>query len=340
MRMKLLLSTLLICFLVSPSAFSATTTKKSSTAKKTAPAAPQKVKGCISKTPYVGAIIIDADSGAVLFEDNADAVCYPASTLKLMTLLVIEEKIADGSIKLTDQVKISTKACKTGGSQVYLDPRETTLTVEDLLYALMIQSANDAAVALAEHVAGTVEAFCELMNARAKQIGMNNSNFITPNGLTTSADKAHDKSTARDMAILGRQLCKYPDVFKYTSAVTRTLREGTEKPFIMTTHNPFLKDNVEGVDGFKTGFTAIAGWSIVVTCKRNNKRVIISVMGSDERLLRDAKAKELLNKVFAGVPSSGKTTSGVPVTLPKTPRGATGTTDTSTPPPPPPPSAF
>jgi D-alanyl-D-alanine carboxypeptidase (penicillin-binding protein 5/6) len=337
--MKRIFASLLICLFASHVAFSATTSKKSSTSKKNTVVAPQKVKGCISRTPYIGAIIVDADSGAVLFEDNADALCYPASTLKLMTLLVIEEKIADGSIKLTDQVKVSTRACKTGGSQVYLDPRET-FSVEELLYALMIQSANDAAVALAEHVAGTVEAFCELMNARAKQIGMNNSNFITPNGLTTSADKAHDKSTARDMAILGRQLCKYPDVFKYTSAVTRAFREGSDKPFIMTTHNPFLKDNAEGVDGFKTGFTAIAGWSIVVTCKRNNKRVIIAVMGSDERLLRDAKAKELLNKTFAGVPSAGPSNpaSSAHVRAPTVKPPAAG--KTATPPPPPPPSAF
>jgi D-alanyl-D-alanine carboxypeptidase (penicillin-binding protein 5/6) len=250
-----------------------------------------------------------------------------------MTLLVIQEKIADGSVKLTDQVKISTKACKTGGSQVYLDPRET-FSVEDLLYALMIQSANDAAVALAEHVAGTTEAFCELMNARAKQIGMKSSTFITPNGLTTSSDKEHDRSTARDMTILGRQLCKYPDVFKYTSTVERSLREGTKQQVDMRTHNPFLKDHVDGCDGFKTGFTHIAGWSIVVTCKRNNRRVIIAVMGSDERLMRDAKAKELLNKVFAGVPSSG-----VPTTSLRTPKGTSGGTS-AVPPPPPPPSAF
>ena len=246
--------------------------------------------------------MIDADSGAVLFEENADALCYPASTLKMMTLLVIEEKIADGSIKLSDPVKVSTKACKTGGSQVYLDPRET-FSVQELLYALMIQSANDAAVALAEHVSGTTEAFCELMNARAKTLGMTQSHFITPNGLTTSADKEHDKSTPRDMAKIGRELCKYPDAFNYTSAAERNFRDGAAKPFVMRTHNPFLKDHVDGCDGFKTGYTAIAGWSIVVTCKRDNRRVIVALMGSEERLLRDAKAKELLSKAFAGTPA-------------------------------------
>ena len=316
--MKQLLSYALVCVFVAGTSFSATSSKKtpskkSSPAKEATHAAPQKVKGCISKDPYVGAIIVDADTGAVLFEENADALCYPASTLKLMTLLVIEEKIADGSIKLSDPVKISVKASKTGGSQVWLDPKET-FSVQELLYALMIQSANDAAVALAEHVSGTTEAFCELMNARAKQLGINNSHFITPNGLTTSADKEHDKSTPRDMAKIGRELCKYPDIFAYTSTVERKLREGTKQEVIMRTHNPFLKEKVDGCDGFKTGFTNIAGWSIVVTCKRDNRRVILAVMGSEERLLRDAKAKELLNKTFAGTPApsapkNGKTSS-------------------------------
>lgn len=315
--MKQLLTSLLVCVLAASTGFSATskktTPKKSSPAKEATAEAPKKVKGCISKNPYIGAIIIDADSGAVLFEENADAVCYPASTLKMMTLLVIEEKIADGSVKLSDQVKVSTKAYKTGGSQVYLDPKET-FSVQELLYALMIQSANDAAVALAEHVSGTTEAFCELMNARAKTLGMANSHFITPNGLTTSADPEHDKSTARDMAKIGRELCKYPDIFNYTSTVERKFRETAKEPFVMRTHNPFLKDHVDGCDGFKTGFTEIAGWSIVVTCKRDNRRVIIALMGSEARLLRDAKAKDLLNKAFAGIPApsapkNGKTSS-------------------------------
>lgn len=328
--MKQLLVSLLVCCLAVQAGFSApaskkTTSKKKPSAKAAAPAVPQKVKGCISKNPYVGAIVVDAGTGAVLFEENADAVCYPASTLKLMTLLVIQEKIADGSIKLTDPVKVSKRAYATGGSQVYLDPRET-FPVDEMLYALMIQSANDAAVALAEHVAGSVEAFCDLMNARAKQLGMTQSHFITPNGLTTSSDTAHDRSSARDMAILSRELCKYPAVFNYTSAIERKFRETAKEPFIMRTHNPFLKEEVVGCDGFKTGYTAIAGWSIVVTCKRDNRRVIVVVMGSEERLMRDVKAKELLNKTFAGTPASG---------APKTGK-ATSTKPAFIPPPPPP----
>ncbi len=333
--MKQLLTSLLICLLASATGFSATSTKKttkkkSSPAKVAAPAAPQKVKGCISKNPYIGAIVIDADSGAVLFEENADAICYPASTLKMMTLLVIEEKIADGSVKLTDPVKVSVKACKTGGTQVWLDPKET-FSVQELLYALMIKSANDAAVALAEHVSGTTEAFCELMNARAKALGLTHSHFITPNGLTTSVNNEHDKSTARDMVKIGRELCKYPDIFAYTSAVERKFREGAEHEVIMTTHNPFLKDKVDGCDGFKTGYTGIAGYSIIVTCKRNNRRIIIAVMGSEDRLKRDAKAKELLNKALAGTPATPATP-----TSPATNTGRTAPSKPAAIPPPPP----
>ena len=271
-------------------------------AAKAAPAAPAKPKGCISKNPYIGAIILDADTGKSLFEERADIPGYPASTLKLMTLLVIQEKIDAGDVKLTDRVSVSVKASKTGGSQVYLDPRET-FSVEDMLYALMIQSANDVAVALAEHVAGSTDAFIALMNAKAEKLGMENTRFASVHGLPPSADQKHDISTARDMGTLCRELCKHPAIFTYTSASYRQLRADT-KPFDMRTHNPFLKENVAGCDGFKTGYTAVAGWSIAVTCKRNNRRVIVVVLGSEDRKLRDAKAKELLDKAFALLPQT------------------------------------
>lgn len=263
----------------------------------------QRPKGCISQTPYIGAIIVDADTGATLFEDKADAPGYPASTLKLMTLLVVQEQIDAGKVRLDDTVKVSVEAYKTGGSQVYLDPKET-FPLQDMLYAMMIQSANDAAVALAEHVAGTKESFIELMNTRARQIGMKDTRFASVHGLPPSAGQRHDVSSARDMALLARELCKHPAVFAYTSATYRQLRANTPKPFDMRTHNPFLKEKVEGCDGFKTGYTATAGWSIVVTSKRNGRRVIVVVLGSENRKLRDAKARELLNKAFTLLPAA------------------------------------
>lgn len=311
---RLVLSILAIgCLVTFSSAAQAKKAAPNVVAKKAAaaPAQPQKPKGCVSQTPYIGAIIVDADAGAVLFEDKADAPGYPASTLKLMTLLVIQEKIDAGQVKLSDMVKVSVQACKTGGSQVYLDPKET-FSVEDLLYAMMIQSANDAAVALAEHVGGSKEGFVELMNAKAQQLGMTNTRYASVHGLPPAADQKNDVSSARDMSVLARELCKHPAVFAYTSAAYRQFRANTPKPFDMRTHNPFLKEGVDGCDGFKTGFTATAGWSIVVTAKRNGRRVIVVVLGSDERKMRDGKARELLNKAFALLPPAAP----APVVLP------------------------
>jgi D-alanyl-D-alanine carboxypeptidase (penicillin-binding protein 5/6) len=301
---RFVLSLLAVCCLIS---FSQAQTKKAApkaTAKRPVATVvqPQRRKGCISKTPYIGATIVDADTGKILFEDKANAPGYPASTLKLMTLLVIQEKIDAGQVRLGDTVNVSVAACKTGGSQVYLDPRET-FSVEEMLYAMMIQSANDVAVALAEHVAGSKEAFVELMNTRARQLGMADTRFASVHGLPPSEGQRNDVSTARDMATLARELCKHPAVFAYTSATYRQLRANTSKPFDMRTHNPFLKEGVDGCDGFKTGYTATAGWSIVVTAKRAGRRVIVVVLGSDERKLRDAKAAELLNKAFALLPA-------------------------------------
>ena len=302
--MKKFLQTGLLVLLVGTvgTGWAATNTKKA--AAKSAPAATTKraASDSVARDPYLGAIVVDAADGRVILEDNADARGYPASTLKLMTLLVIQEKIDAGQVKLSDMVKVSVDACKTGGSQVYLDPKET-FTVEDMLYAMMIQSANDVAVALAEHVAGSKEGFVELMNAKAQQLGMANSRFASVHGLPPAAGQKNDISSARDMAILARELCKHPAVFAYTSASYRQLRANTPKPFDLRTHNPFLKEGVAGCDGFKTGYTATAGWSIVVTAKRNGRRVIVVVLGSDERKMRDAKASELLNKAFTLLPA-------------------------------------
>ncbi|MDA3927159.1 MAG: D-alanyl-D-alanine carboxypeptidase [Kiritimatiellae bacterium] len=251
------------------------------------------------RAPYIGAVIMDAFSGEILFEDHADELGSPASTLKLMTLLLVQERITAGKIHLDDMVKVSKEAYATGGSQVYLDPKEI-IPVEDMLYALMIQSANDVAVALAEHVAGTIDAFVGLMNSKAKNLGMKNTCFATVNGLRPDAGKPRNVTTARDMAILAHELCRHPEVFNYTSATYRQFNSPVRKhPFDMRTHNPFLKKGVEGCDGFKTGYTSTAGWSIVVTCKRRNRRLNIVVLGSQARLMRDAEAEKLLAKGFA-----------------------------------------
>jgi D-alanyl-D-alanine carboxypeptidase (penicillin-binding protein 5/6) len=251
----------------------------------------------LSRDPYLSAIVVDAASGKVIFEDNADAVGYPASVLKLMDLLIILEKVQQGVLKLEDRVKVTAEASKIGGSQVYLAEKEE-FSIDELLYALMIQSANDAATALAIHIGGSKDGFVQLMNEKARALGMTHTSFTSVHGLPPSAGQDPDVTTARDLAILGRALAKFPEAFRYTSTQVRMFRNNT---FEMRNHNKLL-GAVEGVDGFKTGYYGAAGFTIVATAQRNGARVIAVVMGSATRQVRDAKAAELIAKGFLDIP--------------------------------------
>lgn len=276
----------------------------------------------VSKDPYVGAIVVDAASGRVLFEDNADARGYPASVLKIMGLLIVLEKVQAGQLSLSDPVTASAKASKTGGSQVWLAEKEV-FTVDELLYALMVQSANDAAVALAEKVAGTTEGFVDLMNQKAREIGMKSTVFNSVHGLPPSAGQSHDVTTARDFALLSRHLvARFPSALQYTSTRQHTFRPKVPgKEIVMRTHNHLLAQ-VEGCDGLKTGYIAAAGFSIAVTAKRNNQRVIVVVLGSRERLVRDAKAKELVARGFAALAAGAGAAPAVATPAATRPAGA------------------
>ena len=262
----------------------------------------------ISRDPYVSAMVLDAESGKTLVAENIDTPVYPASVLKLMDLLVILDRIDQGVLKLDDMVQVTKEAYKTGGSQVYLDPKEQ-FSVEELLYALMVQSANDAAVALATHVAGSKEGFVALMNQKAQQLGMKNTTFHSVHGLPPSEGQSIDVTTARDLSILCLELAKRPETYKYTGITTRDFRQGE---FIMRNHNKLLGD-VDGCDGFKTGYIQAAGFSIAATAKRGGVRIIAIVMGSKDRKVRDAKAKEMLAKGFGLVPPKPEALAAVPV---------------------------
>ena len=254
----------------------------------------------ISRNPYLGAIVEDASTGKVLFENQADAKGYPASVLKMMDLLIILEKLEHGQLSLTDQVPVSAKAASTGGSQVWLAQGES-FTLEDMLYALMVKSANDAAVALAEKVGGSTDAFIELMNRKAKELGMNSTVFHSVHGLPPGRGQQHDVTTARDLAILCRELLKHPETLRYTSTRERTFRPNQgKKTVVMRTHNHLLA-RVEGCDGLKTGYIAAAGFSIAVTAARNGQRIVVVVLDSVDLKTRDAKAAELVEKGFAAL---------------------------------------
>jgi D-alanyl-D-alanine carboxypeptidase (penicillin-binding protein 5/6) len=257
----------------------------------------------MARNPYLGAIVVDAATGNVLFEDQADARGYPASMQKLMDLLIILEKIEHGQLSLQAQVPVSAKAAKTGGSQVWLAEKES-FSLDDMLYALMVQSANDAAVALAEKVAGTTDAFVELMNRKAKELGMNSTVFHSVHGLPPSAGQEHDVTTARDFAILCREVVKHPEALRYTSTRERPFRQNVPaKTVVMRTHNHLLA-HVEGCDGLKTGFFAQAGFSIAVTAARQGQRVIVIVLDSPDLKTRDHQATELVAKGFAALGSA------------------------------------
>jgi D-alanyl-D-alanine carboxypeptidase (penicillin-binding protein 5/6) len=268
--------------------------------------------------PYLGAIVEDAATGKVLFEANADGKGYPASMQKLMDLLIILEKIEHGQLSFQDQVLVSAKAAKTGGSQVWLAEKES-FTVDDMLYALMVQSANDAAVALAEKVAGSTEAFVEQMNAKAKELGMTSSFFHSVHGLPPAPGQDHDVTTAREFAILCREVVRHPEALRYTSTRERPFRQNVPgRNVVMRTHNHLLA-HVDGCDGLKTGFFAQAGFSIAVTAARHGQRVIVVVLDSPDLKTRDRHATELVEKGFSALGATPTRTAALkqPATAPK-----------------------
>jgi len=261
---------------------------------------------------YKSAIVTDAATGAVLFEHDPDVVSPPASMTKLMTFAVLFDQLAAGSLRLDTAVQITREDARMGGTQVFLDPRET-FSVEELIYAMMIQSANDASHALARIAAGSVPAFVERMNAKARELGMTRTTFRSPHGLPPSTRRIEDGdlTTPRDFALLCRHLLTRTDVLKYASVRERDF--GTERPqgpIHMRNHNNLL-GKVAGVDGLKTGYTASAGYCLAATAERNGRRVISVVMGSfgpggqrDYGRTRDRKTIELLERGFAALPAN------------------------------------
>lgn len=271
---------------------------------------------------YSGYIVTDAATGRVLLEDGADVQTPPASMTKLMTFAVLYDKLSSGAVTLQTPVKIAPEDAKMGGTQVYLDPRET-FPVEELIYAMMIQSANDAAHALARTAGGSVPAFVDLMNVKARELGMTRTLFRSPHGLPPPSRHIADGdlTTPRDFAILCRYLLKNTDVLRYTSVRNRDFGAGRKDgPQHMRNHNNLL-GKVAGVDGLKTGYTAGAGYCLSVTAERDGRRIIAVIMNSfgpngqiDMGRARDRKAIELIEQGFAAHPDEFKSagTAAVP----------------------------
>lgn len=237
-------------------------------------------------------ILVEASTGKVLYENNADEALPPASVTKVMTLLLVMEAIDDGKISLDDMVPVSNNAASMGGSQVYLEPGEQ-MSVDEMIKCVVVSSANDAAVALAEFVAGSEEIFVEKMNERAKELGMVNSTFENTNGLDDTV--SNHLTSARDIAIMSRELIKHPKILEYSSIWMDTIRNGA---FTLTNTNRLIRF-YNGANGLKTGSTSKAGFCISATALRDNMQLIAVVMGAPNRDTRNEIAKKLLDYGFA-----------------------------------------
>jgi len=235
-------------------------------------------------------ILMEAKTGKILYEDNADEVTAPASITKIMSLVLIMEALDDGRLTLETVVTASEHAAKMGGSQIWLEPNEQ-MTVNDLLKAAVIASANDATVALAEAVSGSEETFVEEMNKKAKAIGMNSTTFINCTGL----DAEGHTTTAHDVALMSRELITHELIKQYSTVWMDSLRNGESE--LVNTNK--LVRFYEGCTGLKTGTTSKAGYCLSATAKRNGMELVAVIMDGQTSSDRFEGAKKLLNYGFA-----------------------------------------
>ncbi len=238
------------------------------------------------------AVLMEAESGRILYASNENEALPPASVTKVMTLLLVMEAIDQNKIAYTDMVSASEHACSMGGSQIFLEPGEQ-MSVEDLLKSVVIASANDAAVTLAEYIAGTEEAFVQMMNEKAKELEMNNTNFENTNGLDDTTE--NHVTSALDIAIMSRELIKHKKITEYSSIWMDTIRNGE---FGLTNTNRLVRF-YKGATGLKTGSTSKAGFCITATAERDGMTLISVIMAAPTRDARNSAAVSLLNYGFS-----------------------------------------
>ncbi len=238
------------------------------------------------------AILIEPTTKTIIYEKNIHDRVSIASLTKMMGLIIIFEKIDDGSIKYTDKVIVSSNASGMGGSQIWLETGEE-MTVEDLLKGIIMASGNDAIVAMAEYISGSEEEFVKLMNKKVKELDLKNTNFVNPTGL----DEDNHYSSAFDLSIIAIELMKHSDVFKFTTLYEDYLRKNTDNKFWLVNTNKLIK-TYKGADGLKTGMTDKAGYSMAVTAKRAKMRLLAIVLGEKEGKIRNKETSELLDYGF------------------------------------------
>lgn len=245
--------------------------------------------------PARSALLMDAATGQVLFEKNADEPMEPASLVKIMTMLVVMDAVKAGRVSLEDEVRTSRRASQMGGSQVYLAEGEVH-SLEKMLKAVAIASGNDASLAVAEFLAGTEAAFVSMMNQKARELSMVNSVFHNPEGLPAAAGEEPSLITARDIAKASRELIvEHPTVLNWTSTVTEVFRDS---PLFILYNTNGLVGKYDGLDGLKTGYTSSAGYNLVATAKRGDIRLISVVLGTASVTEREEQSRALLDHGF------------------------------------------
>jgi D-alanyl-D-alanine carboxypeptidase (penicillin-binding protein 5/6) len=259
--------------------------------------------------PYAEACVLEPVTGTVIFEVNDHQPWPTASLAKMMLMLIVAEKIHDGSLKLNDQVTSSRKAVQMGGSQVYLKEGET-FSLDDMMKAVVVHSANDATVAVAEYIAGSTDSFVVMMNQKAAALGMKDTHYYDVHGLPPAPGESADVASAYDEAILARAMIKYPDVLRWSSIDTAPFRGGA---FVLRNTNHMIR-TYPGCDGLKTGFYAEAGFNVVATAKRSGLRLIAVVLGTPRvNLTNFRQASELLSQGFLNYEMHPIAKKGTPV---------------------------
>ena len=241
------------------------------------------------------AILIEESTGEILYEFNSHEKLEPASMTKMMSLLLIMEAIEKGVIEWDQMITVSANASGMGDSQILLETGEQ-MSVDDLVKGISIASGNDAVVALAEAIAGTEENFVKMMNDKLKELGLKDSNFKNCHGL----DEEGHYSSAYDMAFIAKELVKHEKILEYSSIYETYLREGTDKKIWLVNTNKLVRFK-EGVDGLKTGYTNGAGYCLTATMKKNNMRVVATVMGEPSSQVRNNEVSSMLDYAFAQV---------------------------------------
>lgn len=243
--------------------------------------------------PFAAALLIDSDTGQVLFEHNPDLLHIPASLVKIMLMLLVVESVKQGAFSLDEKVNITREASRIGGSQVYLKQGEV-FTLGDLLKTVVIASANDSAYAIAEHIAGTPEAMVQLMNERARELGLEKTIFTNVHGLPPGPDQKQDYITAREISVISREIIKHPLLLEWGRTVQDEFRGGKFKLY----NTNKLLAHFPGMDGIKTGYHKKAGYNLVASVKRDNLRLLSVVLGAPTQKIRASETRRLLTQGF------------------------------------------